>query len=441
MLINLLYQYNIIISDGSVNPHHKKLAKKYPDIFEQILHATSFCSEKATWCERIFCITNNIQSIPLCEKCKNVIQYNPSKRYNRFCSTKCSTSDSMTKNKYKQTCLERYGVENPRRSKDIQKKIKQTNLKRYGVDNPFKSNEVRNRIKQTNIKKYGVEHPAQSQEIKEKMKQTSLERYDVEYPWQLEEIREKSKQSWLERYGVDNPFKSKKIKEKSKQTMLERYGVERALQSIKPKNKYKQTSLERYGVENYTQKHMVETLSLLKDYGWLYNQYIGNIKSAMQIGKEINVGDPTIGRYLKHHNIVIRHINGFSFKCIQWLESIMREQNIFIQHAQNGGEYRIPKTKLHVDGYCKETNTIYEFHGNLFHGNPKIFKSYENCHPFNPNITAGELYQKTVEREDLIKSLGYNLVAIWESEKRHLEWDAWSNQVSEDIEPEQLITM
>ncbi len=107
--------------------------------------------------------------------------------------------------------------------------------------------------------------------------------------------------------------------------------------------------------------------------------------------------------------------SGFSKMSIDWLESIMEQENIHIQHALNGGEYQIPGTRYKADGYCKETNTVYEFHGDRFHGNPIIFHPLEPCHPFDANITAGELYQKTVEKESIIKRLGYKLVVKWET--------------------------
>ncbi|MGI0042038.1 MAG: hypothetical protein ACRD94_08780, partial [Nitrosopumilaceae archaeon] len=113
------------------------------------------------------------------------------------------------------------------------------------------------------------------------------------------------------------------------------------------------------------------------------------------------------------YNIDINQTSGFSHIAIRWLNSIMKEQSIFIQHALNGGEYQIPNSNLHVDGYCQETNTIYEFYGDLFHGNPKIYN--ENYMTFM-YVTTGELFQKTIERENKIKGLGYNLVVMWENE-------------------------
>lgn len=109
---------------------------------------------------------------------------------------------------------------------------------------------------------------------------------------------------------------------------------------------------------------------------------------------------------------------GYSNISIQWLESIMQEQDIFIQHAGNAGEYKIKTTRYRADGFHKKSNTIYEFHGDRFHGNPNIFESHIKCNPFN-NLTSGELLQKTNQREQIIKDLGYNLVVIWESDYRN----------------------
>ena len=59
-------------------------------------------------------------------------------------------------------------------------KAVQTFLEKYGVDNPRKSKEVREKIKDTWTRKYGVDHPAKSDTVKQKMKQTCLDRYGVE---------------------------------------------------------------------------------------------------------------------------------------------------------------------------------------------------------------------------------------------------------------------
>lgn len=104
----------------------------------------------------------------------------------------------------------------------------------------------------------------------------------------------------------------------------------------------------------------------------------------------------------------------YSKSQIIWLELLSELNNIYIQHAMNEEEFKIPTTNFKADGYCKETNTIYEFHGDYWHGNPKIFDSdsmNKTC-----GVTHRELYEKTLKKEQIIKDLGYNLVVIWESE-------------------------
>ncbi len=107
------------------------------------------------------------------------------------------------------------------------------------------------------------------------------------------------------------------------------------------------------------------------------------------------------------------HNSGYSNVAINWLKFISIYYNIQVNHADNGGEYRIHTTRYSADGYCAETNTVYEFHGDYWHGNPRIY---------NPNLVNhfgkpfGELYKKTVLREQEIIGLGYTLVVMWESD-------------------------
>lgn len=79
---------------------------------------------------------------------------------------------------------------------------------------------------------------------------------------------------------------------------------------------------------------------------------------------------------------------GYSNAQILWLNFISLYYNIYIQHAENSNEYVIPNTKYKADGYCKETNTIYEYHGSYWHGDPNIYKKMklirlQNAHLMN----------------------------------------------------------
>lgn len=114
--------------------------------------------------------------------------------------------------------------------------------------------------------------------------------------------------------------------------------------------------------------------------------------------------------------------NGFSKSQIEWLTFIEKLQGIKIQHAMNDGEYKIKTTKWKADGYCKETNTIFEYHGDFWHGNPKKYDPEFINTATNKKMKT--LYESTLKREQKIRDLGYNLEIMWES-----DW----NQINKSI--------
>jgi hypothetical protein len=133
----------------------------------------------------------------------------------------------------------------------------------------------------------------------------------------------------------------------------------------------------------------------------------------------ISIQCPVHGEFTQTPNLHVNHgcpkcaVVSFSKKQIAWLEYIMKQEGIIIHHALNGGEIIIPNTSYRADGYCEETNTIYEFHGDYYHGNLDIFSPEDKCHPYN-NKTAQELYDNTQKKHQILLSLGYNVVYIWE---------------------------
>ena len=131
------------------------------------------------------------------------------------------------------------------------------------------------------------------------------------------------------------------------------------------------------------------------------------------------------------------HIDARPYSQVQirWIKALEKKEHIKIRHALSnksnsiklkcfyqgntcgkcnecrGGEYYIHSVGK-VDGYCKKNNTVYEFHGDYWHGNPNVY----NSNDINPDTKTsfGELYNKTLQRDNNIRKLGYNLVTIWE---------------------------
>jgi hypothetical protein len=116
------------------------------------------------------------------------------------------------------------------------------------------------------------------------------------------------------------------------------------------------------------------------------------------------------------------HLNGsccpkcaknYSKLSLSWINYLQTTINKEIQNMFSpSGEYKVPKTRYKADGYCKETNTIYEFQGDIWHGNPKLCNK-NDINPFSKK-TYGELYKLTQIKKKKIIELGYNYVEMWE---------------------------
>ena len=75
--------------------------------------------------------------------------------------------------KANETCLIKYGCENPSQSYLIKKRKCVTSMINYGVENVFSSLEIIDKIKKTMMLKYGVEYAMQNRELFTKSKLTS----------------------------------------------------------------------------------------------------------------------------------------------------------------------------------------------------------------------------------------------------------------------------
>jgi hypothetical protein len=96
-----------------------------------------------------------------------------------FCK-KCT--ENTRQEKKKQTCLEKYGVENPLQYQKAKDKCKQTCFNNYGVENPSQSQEVRDKFKQTCLNNLGVEYPMQFSDVAEKQLQNSYKLKEFNFP-------------------------------------------------------------------------------------------------------------------------------------------------------------------------------------------------------------------------------------------------------------------
>ena len=242
------YVYN----PNTLRRYTSKIEGKYnKDIYEYLVNRYD---DSDSLKETLYRIYNGIEEHPKCPTCGKPLIFKGI--FFKFCSNICAQSSDEIKQKIKQTCLEKYGVDSPLKSKEIRNKCKLTCLEKYGVDNPAKLEENKEKVKQTCLKKYGTISTTQCKEIRDKIKQTCLEKYGVDNPAKLEENKEKVKQTCLKKYGGLAPICNPDIKNQIKQTCLEKYGVDNYGKSLKHK-----TNMSTIMLSDEMQKHRYSIMS------------------------------------------------------------------------------------------------------------------------------------------------------------------------------------
>jgi hypothetical protein len=163
---------------------------------------------------------------------------------------------------------------------------------------------------------------------------------------------------------------------------------------------------------------LVEKLNLIHDFKYDYSkvELCGDIKNvpiivtcpvhgdfSILVGKHYKYGCPECEK--ENPKVKNSCVNG-SKPANAWLDSLGLE---LVR------EFRLPEKRTRpVDGYCIETNTIYQFHGDYYHGNPSVFdpSSFSIKH----GKTFGELYEHSCRMDQEIIDFGYNLVVMWEND-------------------------
>jgi hypothetical protein len=182
---------------------------------EELEKRTSYLSQTVSLSVRCWHVINRIDSEPKCKFCgKNVTRFNANKwGYLDFCSAKCGRNSPSTIEKLKQTCRDRYGesIENPYQSEIVKQKIRDTCLTRYGVDCVFKDVQ---KMKTANLRKYGVDSFSKTPMFPLKSRETHLKRTGYEHQSHSPESKAKTRETWVKNFGVDHPMRNPDVLQK-----------------------------------------------------------------------------------------------------------------------------------------------------------------------------------------------------------------------------------
>jgi hypothetical protein len=221
------------------------------EIKSDIIKFTTFLPDDIKINQRCYHILQDIIEIPLCKECKSKkVNFNNRNKdwiYLEFCSTKCSTINKDVIKKYKNTNIERYGVDNISKSKFYHDFMIKNNNDKYGVDWYQQSDDFRKKSILTCLKKYGVDSYTKTDEFKDKIKKTLIERYDVDWYSKSKEFKEKFISKSLEKYGTEHPMLNTEFKENVSNSMLKKYGKDWYVLTNDFKEKSFKSKEERYG--------------------------------------------------------------------------------------------------------------------------------------------------------------------------------------------------
>ena len=92
----------------------------------------------------------------------------------------------------------------------------------------------------------------------------------------------------------------------------------------------------------------------------------------------------------------------------------------YVQHVRKAGEARIPTVGF-VDGYCQDTNTVYEFQGCFTHRCPHHYPNRHEKHVRHYDRTMQDVYETTQEKINKLRALEYHVVEMWECEWARLK--------------------
>lgn len=311
----LKYLYN----DDKVNIN-KIRCKKYQNIRNYLF--SYFNDNPSTFTEILFRIKYNIKR-NYCSICgkptyfKGIAWYKKTgKLYADFCSCKCSMNSSKTKEAYKKSCIDKYGVDNPMKNKNVINKGKETCKNKYGVVRASLLKEYQNKTKKTNLLKYGVEAPLQNKEINKKWHETCYVNFGTYSPLANKEIYNKTEETTYKKYGVYCVFNRKENREKllSEKTKQKRYETLRRNHTFNT-SKIEETIYEKL-IDIYGKNDILREYKDKDRYPYRCDFYIKSLDLFIEVqGYYTHGKEPYNPNSIKHQVLVQRYKERYGTNC------------------------------------------------------------------------------------------------------------------------------
>lgn len=205
--------HNIITNDASYNKSATRyLYKTHPDLWEQILASTGFLPETAKPKQRIWHVLNDTYKIPLCPETGVEVKWHEN-RYLEYATIAAGRKGAAKKISKSTRGAGHWRSKDPKKSKQANKKYSTGYTTGRIVVDRTKRNarSILKKSKQTCLEKYGVENGSQTKESRDKIyksrikqgctprEERSLRRLYYDAVWKFTE------ESWKQEFDKINP--------------------------------------------------------------------------------------------------------------------------------------------------------------------------------------------------------------------------------------------
>jgi G:T-mismatch repair DNA endonuclease (very short patch repair protein) len=185
-------------------------------------------------------------------------------------------------------------------------------------------------------------------------------------------VRNSYKETCIDKYGGENALSKNTISYKKRnRTVKNKYGVANVFQLDSVKNKSKETLFKKYGVYSPRQLPWYKANS---------------------------------GRRSRIHKLVEKYLEevGINFSS--------EEKNKFTKYNDHLQRIYAPQ----VDILIEDKKIVLEINGDVWHGNPKLYKPTDVIKKWGGDVTCKEIWDFDSARKEQIESFGYKVIVLWQ---------------------------
>lgn len=283
------------------------------------------------------------------------------------------------------------------------------------------SKEYRDKFRKTCLLRYGVEHPKKCKAVNDKAQKTCMEKYGVTSYLKTQACKD----GFKKKYNVDNPLQVQEIKAAIQKTCIEKYGQPHYSKTEESINKHRNTFIEKYGAKTY------------KESDEYYNKWLLEFTEKLKSRNFNYIKTENKRRYIKCltcNNIFSFSISGFNVLLKKYKESFCpyctkilsvsheeKELSKYIETIYNGSIINNIKTILpnnkEIDIYLPDLKLGFEFDGTYWHADPRFYN--ENDLIWHKKVTASEIWKRDNEKNLMAELLNILLIHIKEYDWIH----------------------